>query len=434
MKRVFGWLLILALLSCSFTAGAENDMLVIAVLQESDAMNLPAEEAFFKQYPSAMIEYRLYTEEQLNTMLITGTKEFDMAILPYPTLFNMAKKGLLAPVNQSINQSTYPDQLIDLSGLLTIDDWVFALPMSIAQPFWIWNESIAAPAGVSYPEKAAWSWVDYAELANQFPKDVDGDGMVDTYLMYGSYLPAYPAFESVNLNMFTQYAAQHSDFDSFAEQYLELFREILVSDALMNIKEDTGSFCVLIQEASADNPLDILDGALVEELGGYRFLAPPLLDPENIRYAGSMSACAMMKNADRDDLAAAFLRAMISEDALHYGVFRQNNRLISRKPPKQMYFDENGDFAPVFMERDGRIAYRVAAGRDIPVISFIYSDDAFALSQDFREKLIIDTFLMGRDFYDAAWANFQEWYVGHLNNEQLTEAMAYLFGIARGQR
>ena len=367
-------------------------------------------------------------------MLITGTTEFDMAILPYQTLLNMAKKGLLAPVSQAIDQSAYPDQLIDMSELLTIDDWVFALPMNIAQTFWIWDESIAAQAGISYPEEAAWSWEDYAELANQFPRDADGDGMADIYLMYGSYLPAYPAFESVNLNMFTQYAAQQSDFAAFAEQYLELFREILVSDALLNINEDTGSFCVLIQEASADTPLDIMNGSLVEEQGGFRFLAPPLLDSRNIQYAGSMSACAMMKNADRNDLAAAFLRAMISEDALHYGVFRKNTRLISRNPPKQMYFDENGDFEPVFMEQDGRNAYRVAAGRDIPVISFVYSDDAFALSQDFRAKLTIDTFLMGRDFYDAAWANFQEWYVGHLNNEQLIEGMEYLFGIARGQR
>lgn len=448
MKRLFcGIILLVTLLNCHAFALAEEDILTIAVVTASDAMNLPAEEAFFKRYPSTVIEYRLYTEEQLNTMLIAGTPEFDLAILPYQTLLNMAKKGYLAPVDQVLEQNGYPSQLIDLSDLLTIDDWVFALPVSVAQQFWIWNEDIAAQIGVSMPEADAWTWADYAEFSREFPYDADGDGKADTYLMYGSCLPAYPAFHNVNLNMFTQYAAQFTDFDAFGEQYLDLFRENITGEALLDMENDSEAASeIMIQEASASNPIDILSSSLpdeqadsmsfsqTDEQSGYRFLTPPLLDKNNVSYVGSMSACGMLKQAGRADLAAAFLQGMVSEDALDYGTFAVSEQLVSCEAPEYMYFDENGSFAPNFTNQDDALVYQVSAGRNIPVISFVYSKAAFAKSQDFREKLSIDTFLMGRDFYDSAWAYFQEWYYGHIDDAELIQNMQYLFGVARGIR
>lgn len=448
MKRIIcGIITFVVLLNCHIFALAEDDILTIAVMTTSDAMNLPAEEAFFKRYPNAVIEYHLYTEEQLNTMLITGTPEFDLAILPYQILLNMAKKGYLASINQVLEQDDYPIQLIDLSNLLTIDDWVFALPVSVAQQFWIWDEDIAAQIGISMPEEDAWTWVDYAEYAKKFPQDTDGDGKADTYLMYGSCLPAYPAFHNVNLNMFTQYAAQYADFETFGEQYLELLKENITSEGLLDMENNSDAASeVLIREASAANPIDILSISLADEQSdpislsqtdeqsGYRFLTPPLLDKNNISYVGSMSACGILKQAKREDLAVAFLQGMVSEDALDYSTFAVSEQLVSKNPPKYMYFDESGNFAPNFANQNNALAYRVSAGRNIRVISFLYSQAAFAKSQDFREKLSVDTFLMGRDFYDSAWSYFQEWYDGHINDTELVQNMQYLFSIAKGIR
>ena len=84
--------------------------------------------------------------------------------------------------------------------------------------------------------------------------------------------------------------------------------------------------------------------------------------------------------------------------------------------------------------QNNALVYRVSAGRNISVISFVYSKAAFAKSQDFREKLSIDTFLMGRDFYDSAWSYFQAWYYGHIDDVELIRNMQYLFGIAGGIR
>lgn len=447
MKRLICGIIVSFILLSFHIVLAEEDILTIAVVTASDAMNLPAEEAFFKRYPNAVIEYRLYTEEQLNTMLITGTSEFDLAILPYQILLSMAKKGCLTPVDQMLEQDGYPVQLINLSDLLTINNCIFALPVSVAQQFWIWDEEIASLIGISMPEEEAWTWADYAEYAKKFPQDADGDGKADTYLMYGSCLPAYPAFHNVNLNMFTQYAAQYADFETFGGQYLDLFRETIMSEALLDMENNSAAASeVLIREASAANPIDILSGSLADEQSdpirfsqtdeqsGYRFLTPPLLDKNNVSYAGSMSACGILKQAMHEDLAVAFLQGMVSEDALDYSTFAVSDQLVSRNPPKYMYFDEKGNFAPEFANQNNSLAYRVSAGRNIPVISFVYSQAAFAKSQDFREKLSVDTFLMGRDFYDSAWSYFQEWHYGHIDDAELVQNMQYLFGIARGIR
>lgn len=236
MKRIFyGIMVAILLLHCCVFALAEEEVLTIAVLYSSDAENLPAEEAFFKRYPNAVIEYRLYTEEQLNTMLMTGTAEFDLAILPYQNMLNMAKKGYLTSINEVLGQDEYPEQLVDWSNLLTIDDWIFALPVSVAQQFWIWDENVATKAGLSMPEGNMWTWEDYANYATKLPKDTDGDGIADVYLMYGSYLLEYPLFRKVNLNMFTQYTVHFTDFDVFGAQYLDLFKEVLTGDALLDI-------------------------------------------------------------------------------------------------------------------------------------------------------------------------------------------------------
>lgn len=434
MKRIFcGIMVAILLLHCCMFALAEEEVLTIAVLYSSDAENLPAEEAFFKRYPNAVIEYRLYTEEQLNTMLMTGTAEFDLAILSYQNMLNMAKKGYLTSINEVLGQDKYPEQLVDWSNLLTIDDWIFALPVSVAQQFWVWDENVATKAGLSMPEGNMWTWEDYANYATKLPKDTDGDGIADAYLMYGSCLLEYPLFRKVNLNMFTQYTAHFTDFDVFGAQYLDLFKEVLTSDALLDM-EDNSDAEVVLRVTSNDNPIYVLDGTLTVDSSGWRFLPPPLLDANDVAYAGTMSACGMLKQVGQKELATAFLQGMVSEERLKYCTFANAEQFISQKRPTYMYFDANGEFSPQFVEQNDAQVYRVSAGRNIPTISFLYSEEAYEKSQEFREKLSINTFMLGRDFYDSAWANFQEWYLGNINDAQLIQNMDYLFGVANGIR
>ena len=80
MRRLLTLLLCLTMLIPSFHAMAEEpeQRLVIAITSEESALNLPLEEAFFKANPGVTIEYRLYSSNQLNSLLMTNQTDFDM--------------------------------------------------------------------------------------------------------------------------------------------------------------------------------------------------------------------------------------------------------------------------------------------------------------------------------------------------------------------
>lgn len=102
MRRMLLLWLCLIILLPIFPAVAENDTqrLVIAVTSEEDAYNLPIEEAFFQENPNITIEYRLYSEEQLNSILMTNQADFDIVILNYQTLLGMAERDYLLTLDQ----------------------------------------------------------------------------------------------------------------------------------------------------------------------------------------------------------------------------------------------------------------------------------------------------------------------------------------------
>ena len=205
----------------SSVACAETDSLRIIVTYAENALNYPAEEAFFKLHPDTEIEYILYTEEQLYAHLQAGTEDADLVILPYNILVSMEEKGYLKYLDDAAGITGYPDQLVDWSEWLTRNDRLFALPVTVSQPSWFWNESVGETLGLDYPGTKAWTWEDYAELSEKFPRDTDGDGEDDTYLMYGSRVSAFPALWNANTEMAEQYIVSHSEFNTFRRKYLK---------------------------------------------------------------------------------------------------------------------------------------------------------------------------------------------------------------------
>lgn len=446
MKRIFALLLSLVLLSALIPAQAEAESsLIIGVVSQTDAWNVVLEEAFFETHPDVTIEYRLYTEEQLNALMLTGESDLDLVILPYATLLNMAQKGYLASVYEALGQDTYPEQLLDYSELLTCNGELFALPVSVSQSFWIWDNQVAAKIGIEMPDADSWTWDAYAELARKLPCKVetkDGEDEPDVYLMQGAKVMSYPEFSNVNLGMFKQYAAQYTDFDLFAEKYLDLFREIICNDALLSMQSDEGQ--VLLMQAASDTPLHVLSYEFpyvyetdtitvqmtIDEMDGYRLLPPAKLDENQQTYAGTMTACSVLKTAPHDDLAAAFIQSMISPKALEYALLHNEDHLVGHELPTFYYFDMNSSTMPVFTIQNETSVYRVTAGREILISEFMYSREAFEKAQEYRSKLAINTVLLSRDFYDAAWSNLSEWYGGRMTDAELIDAMNFLFGMA----
>lgn len=83
MRRLLTLLICLTMLipALPATAEAAEQRLVIAITSEESALNLPLEEAFFKANPGVTVEYRLYSSNQLDSLLMTNQADFDMIIL-----------------------------------------------------------------------------------------------------------------------------------------------------------------------------------------------------------------------------------------------------------------------------------------------------------------------------------------------------------------
>ena len=98
MRRLLTLLICLTMLipALPATAEAAEQRLVIAITSEESALNLPLEEAFFKANPGVTVEYRLYSSNQLDSLLMTNQADFDMIILGYAGLMDMVEKDYWA--------------------------------------------------------------------------------------------------------------------------------------------------------------------------------------------------------------------------------------------------------------------------------------------------------------------------------------------------
>lgn len=382
MRRLLMLLLCLTILVPSFSAVAEEEPLhlVIAVTSESDAQNLPIEEAFFKANPGVTIEYRLYSTNQLNSLLMTNQTDFDMIITGYAGLIDMAEKDYLLTLDQ-IGLEAYPAELLDMSELLMYNEKLFALPISIGQEAWFIHYELSEQNNIEYPaQDGAWTWEEYLEFSKRFPILFGKNREKNLYMMTGASLLDYPALQNVQVDMFLNYLALYpNEINRFFTDYFPTFRQVLKSDALMPRKLDESGILrenrtndVLMVITSADNPIGMMQSFMAREgyldtlalmhdpnltfsggpteeeivneilpsLDSWMLLPVPVFDKNDVRYLGYMTACGIMKNAPHKELAAKFIEAMYSEEALDMGVVMGETAFIGRECPSQLILDK----------------------------------------------------------------------------------------------
>lgn len=420
MKRVLS--LLLCVLFLTFPASAalaeESEHLVIAIINyEHEAENFPIEEAFFKEHPNATIEYRLYTSEQFNAVLMNGQCDFDLAVATYSLERAMLERGYIQTLD-TIGLTEYPEQLIDLSHLLMVDGKLIGIPLWEVQECYFWDTGLARKAGVSYPASAGyWTWEDFAELCRQLPKDTDGDGEPDVYLMYGSSLADCPYLQNVNPDMILNYLPLHADdMDLFFTEYFDLFRETFTSDALLKFDRSETKKYVIISYSSGLNPI-AQTGTL---------MPIPVFSADEDYQMGGVTSLVLMQNAPHAELAADFLHAALSDEALSL-FFGDDTRLMAKKAPTKVVTNL-GTLKPVFSDVDGIKTAYVAAGRRY--FTRAYSAGGYSKAQAFRAKLFASTFPGTSDFYGAVWSYLQEWYLGHISDAELQESVTYLVEMA----
>lgn len=421
MKRLISFVSCLLLLaSIPFCAFAEDEpeRVVIAMINyETGAQNFPIEEAFFKEHPNATIEYRIYSGEQFNGVLMNGQCDFDLAIATYSLERAMLERGYIQTLD-TIGLTEYPEQLIDLSHLLMVDGKLIGIPLWEVQECYFWDAGMARKAGVSYPAAAGyWTWEDFAELCRQLPKDTDGDGEPDVYLMYGSSLADCPYLQNVEPTMILNYFKMHSDdMDTFFTKYFDLFREIFTSDALLAFDRSETKKHVIISYGSGLNPIDRA-GTL---------MPIPVFSADEDYQMGGVTSLVLMQNAPHAELAADFLHAALSDEALSL-FFGDETRLMAKKAPAKRVTNQQ-TLKPVFSDVDGIKTAYVTAGRRY--FTSAYSAGGYNKAQEFRAKLFESTFPGTSDFHGAVWSYLQEWYLGHISDAELQESVTYLVEMA----
>lgn len=378
MRRLLIILLCLTMLISALPATAEEaeQRLVIAITSEESALNLPLEEAFFKANPGVTIEYRLYSSNQLNSLLMTNQADFDMIITGYAGLIDMAEKDYLLTLDQ-IGLEAYPAELLDMSELLMYNEKLFALPISIGQEAWFIHYELSEQNNIEYPAKdGAWTWDEYLEFSKRFPILFGKNREKNLYMMTGASLLDYPALQNVQVDMFLNYLALYpNEINRFFTDYFPTFRQVLKSDALMPRKLDESGILrenrtndVLMVITSADNPIGMMQSFMAREgylgtlalmhdpnltfsggpteeeivneilpsLNSWMLLPVPVFDKNDVRYLGYMTACGIMKNAEHKELAAKFIEAMYSEEALDMGVVMGETAFIGRECPQSV--------------------------------------------------------------------------------------------------
>lgn len=425
MKRFLSLLCSLMFLIPTATkAVAEDEKLVIAILDyKSNAFNFSIEEAFFQQHPNATIEYHLYSTEQFNSILMNGQADFDLAIVTYSMLRTMLSKGYTQTLD-TIGLTEYPEQFIDLSRLLMVDGKLISLPLWEVQNCYFWDSGLARKAGVSNPAtKGYWTWEEFAELCRQLPKDTDGDGEPDIYLMYGEALRDCPYLQNVSVEMFVDFLYPHAEqIDAFFTDYFDLFREIFISDAYLPMDTKGQQKQVIITFCGGINPIDRAGN----------LIPLPIFSEEEDYQFGGVTSVALMQNAPHQELAADFLRAMLSDEALslYAGLPGDYSRMMAKKAPTKVVSNVEM-LRPVFSDVNGISTAYVTAGRRY--FTGYFQAGQYSKAQRFREKLYASTFPGKSDFHCAVWNYLQEWYLGHISDEELKESVEYLVNMTIGE-
>lgn len=471
MRRLLTLLICLTMLIPALPATAEEteQRLVIAITSEEDALYLPIEEAFFKANPGVTIEYRLYSSNQLNSLLMTNQADFDIIISGYTRMIDMAEKDYLLTLDQ-IGMETYPAELLDVSELLTYNGKLFALPISIQQDAWIIHYELSEQNNIEYPAKdGVWTWEEYLEFSKQFPITFGEHGEKHLYMMTGTSFPDYPFLQNVQIDMFRNYIKLYpNDIERFFTDYFPIFRQVLKSDALLPIELSEASLSreertndVLVAKPVECNPIVMVQSCMLREgwlttlenlrnpnltvegiteeevleilptLDSWMLLPVPVFNKDDVRYLGYMTACGIMKNAEHKELAAKFIEAMYSEEALDTGVLMGESAFMGRQCPSQLIIDKYA-YYPVFTDEDGTQVYTVEAGRSFECWPFTdtYAEHMYYEAQEYRSHLAVTRFHAQRDFYNAVWSCLQEWYLGHISDAELQESVTYLVEMA----
>ncbi len=160
-------------------------------------------EAFEKQHPEINVELELVPFMDIFTKYKTqaaGGTAPDVISMNFENLRQFATLGAMEPLNDYIARDNYDMSIYfeNTVNMHTVDKVTYGLPATFSDVVLYYNKTMFDNAGLSYPD-SSWDWAKMVEVAKQFTKDEDGDGLTDVYGYGQAWWPMYLFLHNTNV-------------------------------------------------------------------------------------------------------------------------------------------------------------------------------------------------------------------------------------------
>ena len=136
------------------------------------------------KYPECNIKYSYMTDtSKIKTKLMAGDSDFDIFTANQADIGHYMRNGVMQELNgyPSIKDS-FKNLFDGLEDKCSYKGKLLGVPFGIQVLGYVVNDRLAKKIGVSVP-KGRWTWEDFYKLAKDARKDINGDGIKDTYII-----------------------------------------------------------------------------------------------------------------------------------------------------------------------------------------------------------------------------------------------------------
>ena len=289
----------------------------IGIINSNNRYNALLEAAFLAAYPNAAIEYRAYTADQVNVLLLGGMDMPDLLLCTSIVMDRLVNQDMLLDFYETDYMDSWPEEWIDISDELEIDGSLYGLPVSISQYYWMWNDALAEKSGANVPDYP-YDWDEFVEMAANLKYDFDDNGIRDMMLIQGN-VSSNEARKDMVDDAFTAYLeAKMLDHRNLADgatfgteefrHLLDLYKEMLeIRGAWTAVPSFRGESAYLIKSMG-------MEGSFFFDDGTHSVMLPPTLDKDNPQYLGMVDVAVIPRESQNSELALAFCRGLLDPE------------------------------------------------------------------------------------------------------------------------
>jgi len=262
-------------------------------------------EIFEKKYPDVKVKRTALGDSYyttLSTKLMSGDKDPDILLLHNLKINDFARNKCLLDLNAYPEiKDKFSKMFTGIEQLCTSYGSLTGVPYLLDIMAWAVNEDLLKRLNIELPGDS-WTWNDFYEYAKKVRKDINGDGIKDTYIIEAEVRVPYflDLYESIHIDAINaQVNIDRQELKDLLIIWKKLWDEDLLKPGRMKGHEED------------DVLLYHIDMSLA--LGDATIIYPPHLEHERKYYAQFYALC-INNNSENKELAVEFLSTYLSEE------------------------------------------------------------------------------------------------------------------------